>query len=299
MTGSTDRKLALRSVLVDHVRQAPAGRAARWRLGALISAVALAGIATGAASAAALSSEPPYPDNVASRLALSIARANSVALGAPFYINAEGETTVQLGEAPPGATGVAINHGCVDLGSTDIEVDGVWVASVSCDTTTGGSGWVHAVADHAAHTLTFDGQSSNQYEAWVVWVREPPLPTSSSQQKSEMADGVATRDEYIAAFSRFVGCMNAEGFDVLGSVTDDVVFDYAITDAAVRAGADELCYLSQFQDVDTAWQLQNEATSESTEILRQCLVDNGITPSADYREYVTQLNDAGINIAAC
>lgn len=262
MTGSNDRKVALRSILVDRVYQAPAGRSARWRLGALVSAVALAGIATGAASAAALSSDPPYPDNVVSSLALSVARANSVALGTPFYVNAEGEATVELGEAPPGATGVAINHGCVDLGLTDIEVDGVWIASVRCDTTTGGSGWVHALPNPGAHVLTFDGESNTRYEAWVVWVEEPPIPTSSSQQHAEVADGVATRDEYIAAFSRFVGCMNAEGFEVLGSVSDDVVFEYAITDDAVRAGADELCYISQFQDVDTVWQLQNEATPE-------------------------------------
>jgi hypothetical protein len=104
-----------------------------------------------------------------------------------------------------------------------------------------------------------------------------------------MADDVLTREEYVSAFSRFVGCMGAKGFDVLGDVTDDTLFDYAITDAAHRAGADELCYVSQFEDVDVAWQMQNAATSENTEIMRQCLVANGITPSESYIDYWPQL----------
>lgn len=295
-----DRKSTLRRTLVTRASAANTTTRRPWRLGTLVAAVAIGGALTGAASATAISLAAPYEDDVVTTLALSVARANSVAIGAPHYVASEGAVTVGLGAVPAQATGLAVRTSCTEPGSVEMMLDGKWIGSFSCDeeTPVSGGGWVESISAGGQHILTFDSTTGTGYEAWISWVKEPPMPTSSAQQTDEMADGAATRDEYVAAFNRFVGCMGAAGYD-LGGVSDAVVFQYAVPDAAVQSGADELCYVSQFQDVDAAWQLQNEATSESTHYLHDCLVAKSIVPSANYQDYWAQLQDAGFGVEDC
>jgi hypothetical protein len=141
-----------------------------------------------------------------------------------------------------------------------ITLDSVSIGSTTC---TGegrsGGGGVTLVTGTGAHTLTFSSAGGAEFQSWIAWVIEPPLPASSPQQLEEIADGVVTRDEYLAAFNRFAGCMSGAGYDVRGT-TDSVVIAYSLTEDAVSSGADELCYVSQFRDVDIAWQLQNEGS---------------------------------------
>lgn len=299
MSEST-RTNALRTVLVEQVDAAGAGPRARWRLGALLAAVAVASATTGALTAGAIAQSDPYPPDITASLALSVARANSVLVGEPFHLLAAGETTVDLGEAPIDATGLALRLACTEAGSIDVSVDGVWASGMTCDSEspTGGSGTVYTVSGSRPHTLTVASLSGTGYEAWGAWVQEPPLPGPSAQQRAEMSDGVATREEYLAAFYRFSGCLGAEGFDI-STDPDDLILNYALPSAAVDSGADEFCYRTQFMDVDTAWQLQNEDQSSTTLRMKECLSDRGLIPAERTADVIRQLEDAGIAVEEC
>ncbi len=300
MTTNNIRTTELRELLVHTASGSTPEPTPRWRLAALVAAVALASGVTGAVSAAAITQSSPYDDKVTASLALSVARANSVAAGSPHYVAASGGAAVDLGERPTEATGVAIRTACTEPGTVTISIDGRWTSSITCDeeSPTGGGGGVTPVEGSGDHAVTFSSAGTG-YESWLVWVTEPPMPESSPQQAAEIADGVATREEYLAAFNRFVGCMSGAGFEVLGNDTTQVIIEYAITADAVQSGADELCYVSQFRDVDTAWQLQNEDSSETARVFRECLEENGITPSATMAELTQQLEDAGISVESC
>lgn len=260
-TETDERTSALRKMLVDAAASAAPGRRRPWKLVSLVAAVAIASGATGAFSAAAIASSNPYEDNVIANLAASVARPNSVPVGQPHYVASDTAVTVALGDIPDGATGLAIRTSCTTPGTIDMTLDATWIGSFGCteESQTGGGGSVASALPTGDHLLTFTTSDGTAYEAWIVWVEEPPMPTSSRQQLAEMADGIATRDEYLAAFNRFVGCMGGAGHDVLADDADSVIINYGITSEAVDSGADELCYQTQFKDVDMAWQVQNES----------------------------------------
>lgn len=252
-----DRTTQLRQLLVEGATRAEKERQRPWRLVSLVAGIALASGVTGALSATALTQSMPYDEKTTTTLALSVARPNSTAVGQPFYVSSRTAATIQLGEQPAAATGLAIRAQCTDPGSVDIALDGTRIWSFSCteESTGGGGGSVSAVSGSGDHELSFTG-SGGAFAAWIVWVTEPPMPESSAQQTAEIADGVVTRDEYVAAFNRFVGCMGGAGYEI-GGVDIDGIFTYSIPSAAVTSGADELCYVTQFGAVDMAWQVQN------------------------------------------
>ncbi|MGV8881560.1 MAG: hypothetical protein ACOH19_05355 [Rhodoglobus sp.] len=266
----------------------------------MIAAVAVASAATGALSAAAIAQSTPYDSDVVANLAVSVARPNSVAVGQPFLTQSDSVSTIDLGELPDTATGLAIRTGCTEPGTVDVELDSVWLMSFTCtaDSPHGGGGGATPVSA-GVHTLTFTSKEGTGYEAWVAWVKEPPIPDASAQQVAELADGEVTRDEYLAAFNRFAGCMGGAGFSVPVADPDSVVLNYSIPSEAVSSGADELCYETQFQGVDAAWQIQNEDTSETTQMLRDCLTRHGIDPADRRIDIDAQLLDAGIDVMTC
>lgn len=301
MSESTDRTNALRELLVTQVEASLHPTRRSWRLGAVFVAVALASGATGALTAGAIEQDVPYDPNVIASLALTGARANSTVIGEPYSVASSGDAVIDLGTAPEHATGIAIRLGCTEAGSIDVSLDGVWFTSLTCDaeSPTGGSGNVTDFTGAGPHTLTFHSPTGTGYEAFVAWVEEPPLPGPSAQQLSEIEDGVATREEYLAAFNRFAGCMGANGYDVGLAYTDTVILNYSIPSAAADAGVDVFCYLSQFQEVDTLWQLQNEDASETTRMMRECLSERGIAPAERTAEVRQQLEDAGMTMEEC
>jgi|GEM_PF-2841524 len=271
---SNARDAALRQALVDTVNSSTAAngtpRSTRsrlpfsWRSVSLIAAVAVASATTGAVSASVISNSEPYPANVTASLAASVARPNAVALGQAVYVQSDGTETVQLGEMPEGATNLAVRNSCTEAGNVTIELDGEWVGSFGCDAASSGpgsGGGTFTVNSEGPHILTFTSQRGSSYEAWIAWVQEPPVPSLGAQQKSDLADGTVTRDEYVGAFNRFAGCLAGAGFFTTAPDFDAAVLEYSIPAEAVTSGADELCYVSQFGEVDAAWQIQNEGSA--------------------------------------
>lgn len=263
MSESPTRSAALRELLVDQVEATTPLLRPRWGLGALLLAVAVASGVTGALSAGAIARSDPYEQNVINSLALSVARPNSTLIGEGFYIASKNVAAIDLGEAPTNSTGVAIRIGCTEPGSVDVSLDGVWITGLICDaeSPTGGSGVVTGFSGSVRHSLTFESPTDTGYEAWIAWVEEPELPGASTQQLGEVADGVVTREEYLAAFYRFSGCLGADGYDVSPADPSAIILSYGVPSAAADSGADERCYRTEFIEVDTAWQLQNEGAS--------------------------------------
>lgn len=301
MSDTPTHTAALRSLLVDQANASSGRRRPRWQLGALLVAVAVASGATGALTAGAIARTDAYEPNVIASLTLAIARANSVLVSEPFFVSSTGMATVNLGEAPATATGIAVRLYCTEVGSIDVALDDTWVSGMTCDSDspTGGSGTVYDIPGVGTHTLTITSTTATGFDAFGAWVAEPPLPGPSSQQRAEMADGVATRDEYLAAFNRFAGCLSAGGVDIAPADPEAVILSYAIPSEAVDSGTDDFCYRTQFMDVDTAWQIQNEDQSETTLRMKECLSDRGLAPAERTADVIRQLEDAGIAIEEC
>ena len=297
MPTDSDRTVALRRELVQAVvsHVSPRRRVVALSLAAFVAGAAL----TGGVSAAAVSQLSSSYTQSTGEWVLSMARPNSVLVGEVQRLETTGDGSIDLGPAPEGATGLAISLGCLEAGEVRIMVDDVFAFSRACDGPTGkgGTGW--RPAERERHTLRVSTAATVSYELWVAWVKSPPLSEMSSQQSLELADGVVSRDEYIAAYSRYIGCMGAAGYDLSAASQTSTVFSYAVPAEAVTDGSDERCYLSQFQGVDAAWQVANEDTSESADVLRACLVANGLPPKPTMAQLLADLEAAGIDLATC
>ncbi|NYD75603.1 hypothetical protein [Leifsonia soli] len=121
----------------------------------------------------------------------------------------------------------------------------------------------------------------------------------SEQQRSELADSHVTYDEYQAAFTRFVVCLEAGGFVVEKVGESNQVIDYRIPEAASKGGTSSRCYDREFRQVDARWQVSREDTSAQAARFRDCLVAAGIEPRATEREMYDQLIAAHIDTVAC
>lgn len=95
---------------------------------------------------------------------------------------------------------------------------------------------------------------------------------------AESEPSTVTEDQYRTAFNTFVECMEREGYPV--SILDEsgTTVDYAIPGSVVGTDAEEECY-GPFRDMDMAWQIANEDTSDDALAVRECLVEHDIEPA--------------------
>lgn len=261
----TNRNEELRRALVASVDAAPYARPRRRGIlvAAGIAAFAIAGSVTGlAAATAATARSGSTPDETTVLWVLSYARAGTQQLGPLQHVETTGNSELELGQAPEGATGYIALVSCTTAGTVNQLIDGERFGSVGCDSDSlgGGGGGVLPLPGPGDHVLGFEADDGMAYQAWAMWVNEPPLPEESLQQKQEMSDGVVTRAEYAAAFNRFLGCMAAGGHDIGGTQQrdDSVLFSYAIPEAAHSDGTDDTCYAREFREVDSTWQISQE-----------------------------------------
>lgn len=263
----TDRNEELRRALVATADAAPytRPRPKAWMVVTAIAAFAVAGSITGFATATvSQASTGSDPTGATASWVLGFARAHTEFAGPILHVDATGTSDLPLGPKPAEATGLVVVLSCTTVGSFDELLDGEWQAGLNCDDSGsgpgGGSATVFPVTGGGEHTLRIEASTDARYQVWAAWVREPPRPTPSAQQQLELSDGVVTRAEYVAAFNRFIGCLGAAGYDMGGIAQDDsmVIFNYGIPSAAVDDGTDERCYLSEFREVDSTWQISQE-----------------------------------------
>lgn len=297
----TDRTAKLRAELVATVNAEPyVKRGVRPRMvAAAIAAFALAGAATGGVITSAALAAPPEAttvtvevdaDAIASRFILK----QATPIGSPFIISSRGQTVVELGTPPEGANSIAVDLECLDPGTFTVKVTG-FTTTYRCtqeDVGKDNSGDLRDIDGTDEQTVTVD--SSGRYTVWASWAYKEPEPELSAAQTAELADGQVTREEYEAAFDRFASCMADAGHPLLRVDRSRTLIDYSLTDDAVYSKAEPQCYVGEFRDVDIAWQLAHQDTSESAKRLRECLTAAGIAPAPTSEENTQKLKDAGI-----
>ena len=125
----------------------------------------------------------------------------------------------------------------------------------------------------------------------------PDTAHMSPAETAAMLDGKVTASEYKAGFLRYERCMKNAGWEVLVSDNSGYLIKYSFPTAGTTD--DTRCYGAEFGAIDDAWQLQNIDRSDTTNALRTCLADAGITPGKTRAEIDTQLTAAGIKPQTC
>ncbi|HEV7741234.1 MAG TPA: hypothetical protein VGO65_02345 [Pseudolysinimonas sp.] len=300
MPDQIDRTMALRRELVDAVESAPIRVTDRPRPRMIVAGLAvfaLAGALTGGAiSAAALAGsgdDGPVDIDIAS-MTSQVTYGDTVLYGSPIVISSKGLTNVDLGARPVEATMVVFAMRCDETGSTaDISLDGEWLQGGDC-----GGGQLPPTGT-GPHTLTI--ATHGRFLLWASWASEPPTPGPSAAQQSEIDDGLATWEEYQAAFARYAACSEAAGYPLEGYQTLENTqrIVYGPSNAGVESGSDRICYAAEFQEVDVLWQLAHEDTSQTAQFLRDCLQDHGIDPPETMQEILVAVHDAGLSTEDC
>ncbi|RDH96460.1 hypothetical protein DEU32_10973 [Curtobacterium sp. AG1037] len=253
------RDQALRALLVRTVEQP--SRRRRWRAGAIGGAVlsALAGGLVGGAVTAAAAPDPEAAAAQAGARAavLGATQPSMHVVGEPRGVIGTGDGALRVGSVPTGAELLVWSLRCrSDGGSTSV---GPASSRTSATCTTGRTinGSVR-VADVEGADLTVRTDGGTAWTLSVGWVRTPPMPGPSAAQQYELADGVVTRSEYLAAFHRFQGCMTARG-DSLGVVPESSLFvAYGVDDQ----DAGDRCGRAEFDEVSAAWQAEHPAPAD-------------------------------------
>jgi hypothetical protein len=307
--GTRTRDEFLREMLVRQANSAgsPARTALTRR--AVIATVAAftvaGGLAGGAVSAVALANDQPATNVVKVDLAVQQSvLGDAQQLGTPFTYTGDGVTILQLGEPPEGATDFFYRLRCLDAATyvTVLDDDEMTRATISCDRKAangsfGGGGGQLPISDSESHSFTV--QSDARYSIWGTWAAEPTPPEPSAAQTSALADGAVTREEYVMAYERFSACLSEAGFPLAFVDLNQTVIQYSTTQAAETDGASPRCYVREFQQIDIAWQIANEDTSETARVLGECLLEQGITPGSTMAEKLAQLEAAGMTPPYC
>jgi hypothetical protein len=260
---------------------------------ATIAAFALAGALTGGGIAAATKVDPTVSDaqaHAAADATLDVGTQGGTLLGKPFVRTGSGTQQIQLGAAPRGATDLVEGFGCIDSGTFVVLLDSKQIAAYpNCGSGAGENGSAH-VSGKGANLVTVRTEKGTRFTLWMSWAKIPRL-TASVAQKVDMSDGIVTRDELLAAFSRYEGCMGALGHPMNRSLATIVPPDSA-TSAEVADGSDDRCFVTEYRDVDEQWQLELQAGSMGQASVAACKATGKLDartsdPNDAHRAFVT------------
>lgn len=227
-----------------------------------VLAFALAGAATGGAVAATGMLTPTSSVELSLEELRVISFPGAELLGTPLVVTGSGETVVRLDDRPEGATGLALRVQCLDPGRYDIAIDDRPDGWIQCDTgnegffSSGGFSQLSELSADGPQIVTVLGQGGDRYVIWVSWAVLPAPVEVSSAQREALADGVVTRDEYVAGLDRYIACMEASGWSVAVGDRSAEVIEYSIE--AISGDDDARCYAAEFFELDMGWQVSQE-----------------------------------------
>lgn len=131
----------------------------------------------------------------------------------------------------------------------------------------------------------------------------PPIDTSdlkiSTAQADALSDEKVTYEEYREGFKRYSECIEAGGYSLIGVEEVNQIFSYAVLDIAVFDGVESDCYVREFEYLDIYWQVANQDSSETADVIRECLSSNGHDPKIALDDMLTQLEEAGLTDQDC
>ena len=259
------RSAVLRAELVaqaaESAPRAPSVTTGRVAVAAVL-AFALAGATTGGAVAATGMLTPTSTVELSMEELRIFSFPGAELLGAPLVASGTGETIVQLDARPEGATGLALRVQCLDAGRYDVVIDDVPDNWLQCDTgregafAPGGFSQLYDLGSTGPNTVTVQGDPGDHYVIWVSWAILPAPVEPSPAQLDALADGVVTRDEYVAGLDRYIACMEASGWSVAVGDREAEVIEYSIE--AISGDDDARCYAAEFFELDMGWQVSRE-----------------------------------------
>jgi hypothetical protein len=178
-------------------------------------------------------------------------------IGVPLLRAGSGTTIIDLGTKPAGATNIIVGFECVDPGEFVTKIDG-HSTPMSCASS-------DVLSPQASIEPTF-GSDKHSYEVqvaegkrftvWISWMRAADTSPSAAQ-RAEVADGIVTRAEYLAAYNRFAGCMSAAGFPIGDVSQDTTLINYATDGTIAGDAASNRCYPIEFERADEMWQAEH------------------------------------------
>jgi len=252
----SERDTHLRRLLVATADTTPAVRPRPTRrvLAAGLAAFVLAGALTGGA-VAVTTAGPTSPDDAAlSGFATSALGTSGTIVGDAESFSGEGSAELTIPRAPRDGDRLVIVTRCDQGVALNLRLDNDVITDGEC----AGTGSAYRAIDRTtAHTITASAPTGKSYAVWASWFTDMPEPVASEQQKYDLSDGIVTRDEYVAAYGRFVGCMAEAGFPPPPiDLTTTEVLSYSVAGSDASAFiAHERCYRREFWDEDAAWQL--------------------------------------------
>jgi hypothetical protein len=278
------RALVATADLAPYLRRRPPLRLVIAGLAAFV----LAGALTGGAIATV---NNPDPQTVAAQAdAATGARSyvrdlDGTLIGKPFARSASGTTTIDLGTRPTNATGVMEGFSCFAPARFAWTLDGKKVASVDCSPNPGGGASYDDVKRAGSHTLTVHALHSGPFSIWISWVRIPTFGPSAAE-KLALADKSVTREEEVAGFERYQGCMGALGHSVRTTTSAIVPTE----GDGSGDGSSNRCYLTQWEAVDLQWQHQLMDSDLGEKSVDACLATQGVAPASTPNARWDQLN---------
>lgn len=265
----SERDEQLRRLLVATATASTSDSPKRGRtLISSIIAFGLAGAVAGGAISAAAVNAPPDSEPVSISVAdmtQMVVRDDTRLFGTPFIIRSSGDTNIDLGNAPAGATSIALAFHCEDPGTFEYALDDLAIGSTTCterDTEyTNGGGFLD-VSPEGEHTLQINGDPRQSYVIWASWAAPAAEPEPTNAQLEALADGIVTEAEYRDGFARYSTCMRDAGHALVFVDESGPIIRYSNTGEAVDSGEEEACYVGEFKQLDTDWQLQQEHLPE-------------------------------------
>lgn len=225
-----------------------------------IAAFAIAGALAGAAVVTA--SDHANPPSVtlagvnAAAQEVAVAQ-NATLIGAPIERAGSGTTIIRLGTKPAGATNLVVGFECVDHGDFSTSIDG-HITPMSCSSSgvLSPQGSLEPTFGSGKHIYKVVAAEGKRFALWISWMKAADTSPSAAQ-RAELADGIVTRPEYLAAYNRFAGCMAAAGFPIDVVSQASTVIDYSTNGTVAGDAAENRCYPIEFEKVDELWQAKH------------------------------------------
>ncbi|MEV1132420.1 hypothetical protein [Agromyces sp. NPDC049794] len=269
MSTTPTRTDALRETLasIAHDSQFPQRRPWRAIAGACIAAFVVAGAVSGAAVATAIVAQTSGPSSgevSAQTWGEQLVGTALQSFGEPIVYTGAGDTTIDLGEPPPGAEQLILATHCNSPGSFTFtfDDDDAGGATNSCadetDTQPGHGMYASAYqisADAPLRRLHVEAPDGASFSLWAAWTTSPEPVSPSAAQSTALEDGLVDENEYRLAFARFAGCMDAAGHPLVAVDDSGAIITYSTTAAAEADGSTRSCYLREFDQINTAWQI--------------------------------------------
>jgi len=251
----SERNTHLRRILVATAEVAPTERPRPTRrvVAAGLAAFVLAGALTGGAVAVASAADPTVGNDLTNYATLALGTAGTL-IGEPHTFTGPGRAELTIPPSPRDGDRLVIVTMCHANADLTLRLDDDVIVDGDCH---GNGAAVRSVSRNSAHTVT--AWAAGRYAVFASWFTDEPKPEASEQEEHDLSDGVVTREEYVAAYSRFAGCMAEAGAALppidLGTTS---VFDAGSPDSsAVGLVAQERCLSREFGDVDRVWQVDH------------------------------------------